>query len=147
MSNDTRRDDQPWEGELPENIWSVTRWVIVERALIYQSGRQPTSSEVARRLLLTFDELAKAEEEITLRGYWNWVGFGQASAANPNNRVAIPVALRWEVWERDNFTCQHCGTRRFLSIDHIAPVSRGGPTTSDNLQTLCTRCNSQKGAR
>ena len=57
----------------------------------------------------------------------------------------IPEHLRWEVWERDDFTCQACGTRRKLTVDHIIPESRGGPLALDNLQTLCGSCNSKKG--
>lgn len=62
-------------------------------------------------------------------------------------KAAIPDALRWEVWERDNFTCQHCGSRKYLSVDHIIPESRGGTLEIENLQTLCRKCNSSKGAR
>lgn len=58
----------------------------------------------------------------------------------------IPDALRWQVWERDNFTCRQCGTRRFLSVDHIKPERSGGTLELENLQTLCRRCNSIKGA-
>lgn len=57
----------------------------------------------------------------------------------------IPENLRWAVWERDNFTCQQCGIRRYLTIDHILPKSKGGPCVFDNLQTLCRNCNSLKG--
>lgn len=59
----------------------------------------------------------------------------------------IPAPLRWEIWERDNFTCKHCGTHRDLTIDHIIPESRGGTLHPDNLQTLCRKCNSRKGTR
>lgn len=59
----------------------------------------------------------------------------------------IPEAIRWQVWERDNFTCQHCGSRRYLAIDHIIAVSKGGANDISNYQTLCRRCNSKKGAR
>lgn len=59
----------------------------------------------------------------------------------------IPEALRWEVFECDNFTCQHCGCRRHLSADHIIPESKGGQMTLENLQTLCKPCNSAKGAQ
>ena len=54
---------------------------------------------------------------------------------------------RWDVWERDNFTCQWCGVRRDLSVDHIVPRSKLGATTLDNLQTLCRSCNSKKRDR
>lgn len=60
-------------------------------------------------------------------------------------KVPIPDDLRWESWERDNFTCRHCGARRFLSVDHIVPESRGGTLDPSNLQTLCRSCNSRKG--
>lgn len=61
-------------------------------------------------------------------------------------KAHIPSDLRWEVWERDDFTCQHCGSRRHLSIDHIVPESKGGATTRANLQTLCMPCNRKKAA-
>lgn len=59
----------------------------------------------------------------------------------------IPRDLRWAVWERDNFTCQTCGSRRYLTVDHIHPESKGGELTMENAQTLCRSCNSRKGAR
>ncbi len=62
-------------------------------------------------------------------------------------KAQIPSALRWAIWERDNFTCQMCGSRTNLSIDHIIPESKGGTLEADNLQTLCCRCNSSKGNR
>jgi hypothetical protein len=59
----------------------------------------------------------------------------------------IPSDIRWAVWERDNFTCKHCGVRSHLAIDHIYPQSKGGEMSLSNLQTLCCSCNSRKGAR
>jgi hypothetical protein len=73
-----------------------------------------------------------------------------AQMTKPRSRYrkgVIPVELRWTVWERDNFTCRRCGARRFLATDHIIPESKGGPTTLDNLQTLCKDCNTRKGNR
>ena len=43
--------------------------------------------------------------------------------------------------------CAHCGTTEALEIDHIKPISLGGTNTIDNVQPLCRRCNSSKGAR
>jgi hypothetical protein len=62
-------------------------------------------------------------------------------------RAHIPEDVRWEVWERDGFSCVHCHKRRFLTLDHIIPVSKGGSDDPSNLQTLCRTCNSRKGAR
>jgi hypothetical protein len=59
----------------------------------------------------------------------------------------IPLDIRWDVWERDDFTCQICGKRKHLSIDHIYPESKGGTLEISNLQTLCRLCNSIKGSK
>lgn len=62
-------------------------------------------------------------------------------------KAKIPMALRWQVWERDNFTCQACGARRLLTVDHIIAEVKGGTLELTNLQTLCGSCNSRKGDR
>lgn len=68
--------------------------------------------------------------------------------ATPRYRKAkIGHALRTQVYERDGYTCVSCGARRQLTCDHIIAESRGGPTTLENLQTMCAPCNSRKGAR
>ncbi|MFA5598528.1 MAG: HNH endonuclease [Pusillimonas sp.] len=57
------------------------------------------------------------------------------------------IRLRWKVLQRDNFKCCACGSSPainpgiILHVDHIIPWSKGGETTFDNLQTLCSRCN------
>ena len=48
---------------------------------------------------------------------------------------------------RDGPHCKACGTTDNLTVDHIIPMSRGGSDDIDNLQLLCRRCNSRKGAR
>lgn len=48
---------------------------------------------------------------------------------------------------RDGPFCKACGTTDNLCVDHIIPMSRGGSDDMDNLQLLCRRCNSRKGAR
>lgn len=68
-------------------------------------------------------------------------------------RALMTSRLRQKIKERDGYTCRKCGLsieqepNLLLEIDHIIPVSRGGLTTEDNLQTLCWRCNRTKGAR
>lgn len=68
-------------------------------------------------------------------------------------RALMTSKLRQSIKERDNFTCKKCGVsieqepHLLLEIDHIVPVSKGGLTTEDNLQTLCWRCNRSKGAK
>lgn len=59
----------------------------------------------------------------------------------------ISLRLRFLVMKRDNFKCQICGRSPatdqsiILHVDHIIPWSKGGETTENNLQTLCSKCN------
>ena len=62
-------------------------------------------------------------------------------------KTPIPRGLRRQVFERDAYRCRHCGDHHRLCADHVIPEARGGETTLANLQTLCARCNSRKGAR
>jgi len=43
--------------------------------------------------------------------------------------------------------CCYCGSREFLSVDHLIPTKRGGANTGDNLVWACRSCNSSKCAR
>ena len=63
--------------------------------------------------------------------------------------VSVPykgvVLTRVNVFKRDNHTCQYCGKKEELTLDHLIPKSKGGKTTWTNLVTACKKCNSRKG--
>lgn len=63
--------------------------------------------------------------------------------------VAANPRLRFQVLQRDGFTCQYCGAKPpdvRLHVDHIKPVSMGGVSTMENLITACQECNQGKSA-
>lgn len=72
------------------------------------------------------------------------------SAFTKEQRVLMTHKLRDYIKERDDFTCCSCGNSIYkepnllLEIDHIIPVSKGGYTVEENLQTLCWKCNRAK---
>ncbi len=65
-------------------------------------------------------------------------------------RALMTSALRNFIKTRDNHTCRYCSVslaaepHLLLEVDHVIPVSKGGLSTPDNLQTLCWRCNRTK---
>ena len=58
-----------------------------------------------------------------------------------------PNFTRFNVFLRDKFSCQYCGSKNELTFDHLLPRSKGGKTDWDNVVTACSACNVKKGGR
>jgi hypothetical protein len=62
----------------------------------------------------------------------------------PSDRMKVQVLIR------DGNRCRICGVEcsgglHNMHFDHIIPWSKGGETTLENLQVLCSACNEAKG--
>jgi 5-methylcytosine-specific restriction endonuclease McrA len=58
-----------------------------------------------------------------------------------------PAFTRFNLFLRDGFSCQYCGSPDDLTFDHVLPRSQGGRTTWENIVTACAPCNLSKGGR
>ena len=56
-----------------------------------------------------------------------------------------PAFTRFNVFLRDRFQCQYCGTHEDLTFDHVIPRRCGGATTWENVVAACSPCNLRKG--
>src|SRR5664280_2862699 len=54
---------------------------------------------------------------------------------------------RRAVFARDDWTCQYCGSRSNLTVDHVIPRSKGGNSSWENIVASCAPCNRRKGDR
>lgn len=62
----------------------------------------------------------------------------------PQKRVAF---TRFNLFLRDEFSCQYCGASGDLTFDHVIPRARGGVTSWENVVAACGKCNFQKGSK
>ncbi len=71
------------------------------------------------------------------------------SLKNYVKRARAPAFTRFNVFLRDSFSCQYCGSgaRDLLTFDHVIPRSKGGRTTWVNIVAACSPCNIKKGGR
>jgi 5-methylcytosine-specific restriction endonuclease McrA len=56
-----------------------------------------------------------------------------------------PAFTRFNVFLRDKFNCQYCGSHEELTFDHVIPRSKGGLTSWENVVAACSACNLTKG--
>ena len=64
-------------------------------------------------------------------------------------RDQTPTFSRYNVYLRDNFTCQYCGQEfetRLLTFDHVVPRHHGGVSSWTNVVAACSPCNHRKGS-
>ena len=62
----------------------------------------------------------------------------------PQKKVAF---TRFNLFLRDEFSCQYCSTSGDLTFDHVVPRASGGITSWENVVAACSRCNLRKGSK
>lgn len=78
----------------------------------------------------------------------------QSAATQEDNPRHIPARVRDQVFARDKGRCtftnangRRCGSMKFVQLDHVVPVARGGASTVDNLRLLCAYHNRLEAER
>ncbi len=76
---------------------------------------------------------------------WTTVEVGERwPVVRTGQREPINRLTRRLIYLRDEHRCCFCDRRGLLELDHIVPWSAGGADTSENLRSLCGRCNSER---
>lgn len=76
--------------------------------------------------------------------------YGNTRALFKARERYVPPLNNPALFKRDAHLCLYCGNRfqdRFLSRDHVTPVSLKGEDTWNNVVTACKRCNNHKAGR
>lgn len=124
-----------------------------EPVLVLNANFEPLNVCTTRRAMgLIFS--GKAEMIENGRGYIHTVRrrFPRPSVIRIGYMIKRPRARvrlsKREIFRRDNYTCQYCGSREGrLTLDHVVPRHQGGRHRWENLVTACAKCNLRKGGR
>jgi 5-methylcytosine-specific restriction endonuclease McrA len=121
------------------------------RVLVLNASYEPINVCTVRRAVVL---LLKAKAEIVEHASWE-LRSASATLSRPvvirlKTYVRVPrdthrrKITRRAVFARDGWTCQYCGARSNLTVDHVIPRSKGGKSTWDNIVASCAPCNRRK---
>ena len=122
------------------------------RVLVLNATYEPINVCTVRRAVVL---LLKDKAELLEQGAWR---LHSEHATHPRPVVIRLVAYvrvprdthrrkitRRAVFARDSWTCQYCGSRSNLTVDHVIPRSKGGSADWENIVACCAPCNRRKG--
>ncbi len=124
------------------------------RVLVLNATYEPINVCTVRRAVVL---LLKEKAELLERGRWELhsenTTFARPTVIRLVTYVHVPRDVhhrkitRRAVFARDSWTCQYCGSRSNLTVDHVIPRSKGGTSSWDNIVASCAPCNRRKGDR
>src|SRR4029079_9774902 len=145
---------KPMATSVPAPTWSAPqpehqrRGQEVGRVLVLNATYEPINVCTVRRAVVL---LLKDKAELLEQGAWR---LHSEHATHPRPVVIRLVAYvkvprdthrrkitRRAVFARDSWTCQYCGSRSNLTVDHVIPRSKGGSAEWDNIVACCAPCN------
>jgi 5-methylcytosine-specific restriction endonuclease McrA len=100
---------------------------------------------------------ANPEKYRAIHSQWKAANKDAVNASTHRRRARIKgnggsyTAAEWRALKAaHDFRCLMCKRQEpaiRLTVDHVIPISEGGPNTIDNIQPLCKSCNSKKYRR
>ena len=102
----------------------------------------------SRNATFVIKDIRATERRLDDKERGRYLDFGVWNALCRVERGKVTNKMRFAIYKRDGYRCRKCHRKtKDLEVDHIVPISRGGKSNFSNLQTLCHRCNAEKGAR
>lgn len=125
------------------------------RVLVLNASYEPINvCTVRRAVVLLLKERAEILEHADWALHAESLTLPRPVVIRLTNYVRVPrnahrrKLTRRAVFARDRWICQYCGHERVnLTVDHVIPRSRGGPSSWENIVACCAPCNRRKGDR
>ena len=128
----------------------ATSGVLASPVLVLNLNYVPINVSTARRAIILLGK-GKAELLENHRGQVRTVStvVEVPSIIRLGYLVKRPFAPRKlskkEIFLRDKYTCQYCGTKsQQLTLDHVVPRRQKGAHTWENVVAACSKCNLRK---
>lgn len=135
--------------------WAVAGFTSVEDAIVSVFRDRAAILDVRDYLLLSWEEFT---DPTNYRPPNDCLWIRTPDAQVPSPEIVClkhygekpPKKLTFSkpvIYHRDNHRCLYCGVQLpavKLTLDHVVPRSKGGPTSFENCATACEPCNRKK---
>src|SRR5438067_8112791 len=155
------------ESVAPDPVWSVSssthrrhgpdtspHEAVCGRVLVLNATYEPINvCTVRRAVVLLLKDKAEVLERSSLQLHSESSTIARPVVIRLVTYVRVPrdahrrKITRRAVFARDSWTCQYCGSRSNLTVDHVIPRSKGGASSWENIVASCAPCNRRKGDR
>lgn len=131
--------------------WQPVTFLPVQVAIVNVMRDMASVLDPVNYLLLTFEEWAVSKPDTD-----RWIKTAREPIPAPEVIVLKQYGERpprkivfnkHTLARRDEHQCQYCGAdlyREKITVEHVLPRSRGGPTTWENCVAACENCNARK---
>jgi 5-methylcytosine-specific restriction endonuclease McrA len=126
--------------------------VVVGRVLVLNATYEPINvCTVRRAVVLLLKEKAEVLEHASWELHSETTAISRPTVIRLTSYVRLPrdahrrKITRRAVFARDDWSCQYCGIRTSLTVDHVIPRSKGGSSDWENIVASCAPCNRRKG--
>ena len=121
------------------------RWTVEERfwwTIVHRDAHHPLRRDECSHCqeMIRIHVLPMSPEDLV----WYLSEFASPLSHPDNHRAPINPLGHWFIGARDDLTGLCCGSRQFLTIDHMIPLAIGDEHHRCTYQTLCHDCNSHQ---
>ena len=120
-----------------EEIQTTKAKAYIEKRYLTETGKRFEDPDRAIRTLHQKGEIIKIRQGL--------YKYDPSYSAQDKTSHDFSEKIKKQIFKRDNYRCVFCKfgkkEKAELHVDHKVPRDRGGPSTLENGQTLCSRCN------
>ena len=120
-----------------EEIQTTKAKAYIEKKYLTETGKRFEDPDRAIRTLYQKGEIIKIRDGL--------YKYDPSYSGKDKTFHDFPEKIKKQILKRDNYRCVFCKfgkkEKAELHVDHKVPRDRGGPSTLENGQTLCSRCN------
>jgi YgiT-type zinc finger domain-containing protein len=126
-------------------------WHIKNRSRMLELSAEWYRNNKASHNASSANYAAANKERLTeYKAEWNAANPEKRRAAHARRRAAKAFAV-FQFWVRhpdhDDSLCYWCGSDEIAHVEHVMPISLGGPATESNEVPSCADCNLRKSAK